>query len=121
MIERDLQHGISAHRQADKVRLRDLQMIENRDRIPHDMAIAICVGIVRNIGRLVPSGIIGDAAITLAERAQLRLPAAMIAREFVHEKDRSALPHLFVVKVHFVGRQCIRHRSSFLLNHVRRP
>ena len=40
MIERDLQRGVAAHRQANEMRAVDLEMIEHGHGIAHDMLIA---------------------------------------------------------------------------------
>ena len=102
MIERDLQRGIAAHGQPDEMRAVDLQMIEHRNRVSHDVHVAVSRRIARHVGRFVSARRVGDAAIALAELAQLRFPAAMVAGELVHEQNRHALADLFVIELHFV-------------------
>src|ERR1700690_2477967 len=84
-------------------------MIEHRDGIAHHMAIAVGVGRWWRVGRRIAARGIGDATVTLAEFAQLRLPAAMVAGEFMHEQDRRPLPHLFVKEPHIVVCERVRH------------
>ena len=46
--------------------------------------------VLRHLGGREAAGVEGDAAVLPAEAANLRLPAAMIAGELVHEHDRRA-------------------------------
>jgi hypothetical protein len=109
MVERDLQRGISAHRQADEVRLVDRKMIEHGDRIAHHVLVAVGGRIGWHVGRHIAARRIGDAAVALAELAHLRLPAAIVGGEFVHEQDRHALPGFLVVELHIVATDRVRH------------
>src|SRR5262245_43004445 len=87
-------------------------MIENSHRITHNMHVAVGFGIGRNIGWLVSACIVGDAAVALAELAQLALPAPMVACKLVNEEDRRAMPYFLVVKLHIVRRRCVRHQNK---------
>ena len=115
MIERDLQTGIAAHRQADEMRGIDLEVIEHRHRVAHDVVVAVDIRVCRHIGRRVAARRIGDAAVALAELAHLRLPAAVVGGEFVHEQNGRALPDLLVIKPHFIGGDRVWHemRSGY--------
>jgi hypothetical protein len=109
MVERDLQGGIAAHRQADEMRALDSKMVECGDAIAHHMQIGIGLRIGRHVGRRIAARGISDAAMALAEFAHLRLPAAMVGSEFVHEQDRRARSGFLVIQLHVVGRRCVRH------------
>jgi len=85
------------------MRLFDLEMIKDRDCVAHDMLVTVGGRIGRHVGRLVAACRVGDAAVALAKFAQLRLPAAVIARKFMHEQNRRAPTHLFEIELHFVG------------------
>ena len=87
----------------------DLEMIEHRDCVAHDMLKAVDVARHRHVGRRIAARGIGDAAVALAEFTQLRFPTAVIATEFMHEQDRRPLPHLLVMQPYFVGRDGERH------------
>src|SRR6185312_552891 len=50
--------------------------------------------------------------VALAELAQLRLPAAMVGGELVHEQDRRTLPDLLVIELHLVGRRRVGHGEA---------
>ena len=109
MIERDLQRGVAAHRQTDDMRTFYFEMIEHGDGVAHHVLVAVGVARRRHVGRRIAARGIGDAAVALAEFAELRLPAAMVAGEFVHEQDRRALPRFFVMEPHIVGCERVRH------------
>lgn len=109
MVERDLQHGVAAHRQPNEVRAIELEVVEHGDAIAHPMQIGIGIGVIRHVGRRIAARRISDAAAALAEFAHLRLPAAVVAGKFVHEHDGRALPDFLVVKAHVVGRDGVRH------------
>src|SRR5450755_3728119 len=102
-------YSIAAHRQADDVRSVDLEMIEHGDGVAHHVQVAVGVARGRHVGRRITAKGISDAAVALAEFAQLRLPAAVIAGEFVHEQNRRALPYFFVIEPHVVGCGGVRH------------
>lgn len=85
------------------MRLFDLEMIKDRDRVAHDMLVTVGGRIGRHVGRLVAARRVGDAAVALAKFAQLRLPAAVISRKFMHEQDRRTPTHLFIIEPNLVG------------------
>src|SRR4029077_2577687 len=112
--ERDLQDGVTAHRQTNKVCLFDFQMVEYGDGVAVDRPVTVGAGIGRYIGGFVAAGRIGDTAVTFAEFAELMLPAAMVAGELVHEQYRRALSNFFVMEFYFVWRDGVRHCKSAL-------
>src|SRR6478672_3709071 len=114
IIERNLQDGITAHRQTNKVCLFDFQMVEYGDSVAHDMPVTVRVRIGRNIGGCVAASRISDTAVTFAEFAELVLPASMVAGELVHEQYRRAVSNFFVVEFYFVWRDGVRHFRSTL-------
>jgi hypothetical protein len=72
------------------MRLFDLEMIKDRDRVAHDMLETVGGRICRYVGRLVAARRVGDAAVAFAKFTQLRLPAAVIARKFMHKQNNRA-------------------------------
>src|SRR4029079_16813631 len=50
IIERDLQDGVTAHRQTNKVGPFDFQMVEYCDSVAHDMPVTVGARIGRYIG-----------------------------------------------------------------------
>ena len=62
----------------------------------------------RGPGRGVAAGVEGDATIKASEATELRLPASIVAGEFVHENDGRACAGFFVEEVDAVrcGRVC---------------
>src|SRR5262249_21393460 len=115
IVERDLENGVTTHRQANQMRLLNFKMVEYRNGVAHDMLVTVDVRINRYIGRFVSACGIDDAAMALAKFAQLRLPAAMVAGELVHEQYRRALSNFFVMELNFVWRYRVRHCKSTLL------
>src|SRR6476659_554438 len=115
IIERDLQDGVTAHRQTNKVGLFDFQMVEYCDSVAHDMPVTVGARIGRYIGGFVAAGRIGDTAVAFAEFAELVLPAAMVTGELVHEQYRRAVSNFFVIEFYFVWRDGVRHlQISFM-------
>src|SRR5665213_219777 len=94
------------------MRLRDLEMIEHRDAIAHHVLVAVSIGRCRNVGRGIAARRIGDGAVALAEFAQLRLPAAVVGCKLMHEQNGRTLPHFFVIELHVVGCDGVRHETS---------
>src|SRR5262249_9617429 len=70
MIERNLQRGIAPHGQSDEVCTVDLQVIEHRERVSHDMHVGVSRRVARYVGRFVAARRISDATIAPAELAQ---------------------------------------------------
>src|SRR5207302_8685428 len=60
----------------------------------------------------------GDAAVTTREKAQLRLVAAIVAGEFMHEDDRVAGAGLLVIEADAVVAGHIGHRNSLRSDRV---
>ena len=63
----------------------DFKMIEQGDGVTHHVLVAVGRRIARHVGRRIAARRVGDAAVALAEFAHLRLPAAVVGREFMHE------------------------------------
>jgi hypothetical protein len=108
-VQADLQGGVAAHRQADDVRLVDLEMIEHRDRVVAEIFIAVDVRGSRHVRRRIAARGIDDAAMLAREMPHLRLPAAVVAGEFVHEQNRRAAAGFLVIEAHAVFRQGMGH------------
>jgi len=62
--------------------------------------------VARDVGRRIAARRVDDAAVAAAQRADLRLPAAVVARELVDEEDRRAVAGLLPVQADpVVGRR----------------
>src|SRR5438046_2703817 len=66
--------------------------------------VRVALELLRDVGGRIAARVIRDAAIAAREMAQLRLPAAMIARELVDEHDGCARAGFFIVEPHAVVR-----------------
>ena len=88
-----------AHRQADDVRLVDLQAVEHAADVVAGARLGIAGRVLRHLGGRPASRIEGDATVAPREIAHLRLPAAIVACELVHEDDRRAAAGLLVIEL----------------------
>src|SRR5436309_14637028 len=93
-----MKRGEAAHRKANDVRALEAQMIEHRSDVGGGAPLGIGDLACRHLRRRITSGVECDAAVAPAEMSHLRLPAAMIPGEFVHEDQRSAGTGLLIVK-----------------------
>ena len=97
-----MKRGETAHRQADDMRLVDLQRIEHRADVVARAILRIFFLIFRDIGWWIAARVEGDAAVILREVADLLLPRAQVAGKFVHEDNRDPFAGLFVIELHSV-------------------
>src|SRR6266446_6522360 len=96
-------HGAeAAHRKPHYMRLVDVQRVEHGNGIVGSDGLRMGVDAVRHVRRRIAACGIGDASVTAAEKAQLRLPACVIAAEFMNEKDRRALARLLHMELHAI-------------------
>ena len=109
MREADMDGGEAAHAQAHDMGALDAEMVEDGDGVCHRVVLAVSVRVLRHVGRRIAAGVIGDAAVAPREMAELRLPAHVVAREFVDEEHRMARPGLFVIEPGSVRRRRIGH------------
>ena len=101
--------GEAAHAQAHHVGALDAQMVEDGDGVRHRKVLAVGVGILRHVRGGIAAGVVGDAAVAPREVAQLRLPARVIAREFMNEEQRITGPGLLVIEPGSVRRLRMGH------------
>jgi hypothetical protein len=99
VLHAEVQRREGAHRAADHVRLAQLQRVEHRDDVVALALLLVVLRALRHVARRIAARVVGDAAVRACEVAQLRLPAAMVAGELVHEHERRAAAGLFVVQV----------------------
>jgi len=110
--ERQVQRGEAAHRQADHVRLADLEAVEHSDRVGDRPLLGVRLRVGGHVRRGVAAGRVGDAAIGRREEPHLRLPAPVVAGELVDEQERLALAGLLGVQLHAVVGHDRWHRVS---------
>src|SRR5215207_8308523 len=109
-----MRRGEGALRQADDVRLVDLEVIEHVPGVVDRMLLAVHRFDGRDVGAGIAAEGIGDAAVAAREEPHLRLPATPVAAVFMDKQDRRALAGLFIVELHTVGRRRMRHGSPHL-------
>jgi hypothetical protein len=109
VVHAEMHGGEAAHRQADDVRLVDLQRIHHGADVVARAVLRVLVDRVGHLGRRIAARIVGDAAIEPAEMAHLRFPRADIAGKLVHEHDRDAGADLLVIELHSVVGGQMRH------------
>src|SRR5258708_26145463 len=73
-------------------------MVQHRDDVIPRMRLRIARAVLRYVGGRKAARVVGDAAEVAREEAQLRLPAAVIAGELVHEHERRAAAALLVIQ-----------------------
>src|ERR1700758_2163050 len=106
-------HGTKAsHGETNDVGLFDVQAIEHSDRIVRRNRLRIGLDTLRYVRRRIAARGVGDAAMAAAEKAQLRLPARMVAAELMDEEDRRALAGFFRMELHAVLGGDHGHRSA---------
>src|SRR6185312_6436160 len=79
IVDTVVERGEAAHRQADDMRLVDLQMIEDVDRIVDCAPLRVFLHAVGNLRWRIAAGVERDAPITAREVANLELPGAIVA------------------------------------------
>jgi hypothetical protein len=97
-----MQRREATHRQAYDMRLSLPKMVEDGADVVGGARLRVSGDFLRHVGGRIAPCIEGDAAVTLAEVAHLRLPAAVVARELVHEDHGASGAGLLVVQPHAV-------------------
>src|SRR5207248_10770263 len=92
----------------------DLQTIEDAADVVARTLLGIAVPVFRHIGGRIAARVVPDAAIQACEVAQLRLPAAQVAAEFVHEDERRAGARLLVLQADAVVSGDGRHVAFYV-------
>ena len=103
-----------ALRQADDMRLGDLEVVEHVPGVVDGVLLAVHRGALRHVGAGIAAERVGDAAVAAREEAHLRLPAPPVAAVFVDEQDRRAAAGFLVIELHAVGCRRMRHGSPLL-------
>jgi hypothetical protein len=109
ICQAEMQRREAAHREADDMRPGDGEPIQHRADVVARAVLGISLRLGRHIRGRIAAGVEGDAAVEPREMAQLRLPAPMIAGEFVDKNDQPAGAGLFVIQTDAVVRGRIRH------------
>ena len=107
----EMQRGEAAHRQADDVRLVDLERVEHRADVVACALLRIALAVLGHVGWRIAARVIGDAAIALAEIPHLQFVRAPVAGEFVDEDDRDAAADFLVKQLNPVVGCQVRHRA----------
>src|SRR5690554_5179178 len=94
------------------MRLIDVQGPQHRDDVVRGTILRIGLGIGGYVGRGKAAGGIGDAPVAPREVPHLRLPAPIIATEFVEEDDGRAGAALLVIEIHAVVGDDLRQGSD---------
>ncbi len=85
------------------------QRIEHAADVVARARLRVALDILGHVGGRIAARVVGDAAVAAREVAQLRLPAAVVAGELVHEHDRRAAAGLLVVELDAVVGGKLRH------------
>ncbi len=109
VVEAEVQRREGAHRQADDMRALDPGAVEDRQDVGRGARLAVGRRFRGHVGGRIAARVVGEAAVAPAEEAQLRLPAAVVARELVDEHDRHAFARLLVVEADAVVGLDVRH------------
>src|ERR1700722_11619160 len=113
--ESEMQNREAAHRDADNMRLVDFECVEHAANVVARPLLRVALDIRGNIRRRVAARIVEDAAVALREIPHLRLEAAEVASEFMHEHNRRAGAGFLVIKSDAVVGGRLRHRLSPVL------
>src|SRR5436190_14588090 len=105
MPQAGVEHGEATHRQPDQVGPLDLEMVEHRQEVGHGVLLRVLRRVGGHVRRRVAASVIGDAPVAPREMPHLGLPAAVVARELVHEDDGDTFTGVFVVEADAVGGQ----------------
>src|SRR6476620_7801338 len=108
MPEAEMQRGKAAHGQSHDMRALNPEMIENRADVVRGAALRIVGLVLRHVGGRITTRVERNAAIALAEMPHLRLPAAGIAGELMHEDQRLSGTCLLVVQADSVISRGVR-------------
>src|SRR4051812_10615729 len=90
VAQTEVQRRVGSHRKPDDVRARDLQAVEHAADVVAGPLLRVAVGVLGNVGGRIATSVVCNAAVQAREVPHLRLPAAVIAAEFVHENDGRA-------------------------------
>ncbi len=102
----EMQGRKPAHRDADDMRLVDLERVEHGADVVPGAVLRIARRVLRHVRGRIAARVVGDAAIAPPEIAHLAFVAAIVVGEFVDEDDRRPRPGLLVIEAHAViGRQ----------------
>ena len=97
VVNAEVKRGKSAHRKPDDMRLVDLELVEHVYRVIDRAPLRIFLDRIRNLRWRIAARIVGDAAVAAGEIADLKLPGAIVAGEFMDEQDRPAGAAVLVV------------------------
>ena len=115
VAQSEVQHDAAAHREADEVRLADLEVRHQSMQVGNQQVLRVGLHVGRNRGWWEAALTVRNAAVQAVEGADLGLPGAIVARELVAEDHRESAPRVLVIQLHSVHRGP-RH-SSHLTRH----
>ena len=77
----------------------DAERVEHAADVVARARLRVALEVLGHVGGRIAARVVGDAAVAAREVAHLRLPAAVVAGELVHEDDRRAAAGLLVVQL----------------------
>jgi hypothetical protein len=95
----EMQRGEGAHGKAHDVRALQAERIEHTSDVVARPRLRVALEILGDLRWRIAARVVGDAAVATREEAHLRLPAAMVAAELVHEHDRGAATRFLVIEL----------------------
>jgi hypothetical protein len=102
----EVQRGKRAHGKADYVRALDAERVEHAADVVPGAGLRVALEVLGHVGRRVAARVVRNAAVAARKVAHLRLPAAVVAAELVHEHDRRAAARLLEIELDaVVGRE----------------
>ena len=91
--------GKSAHRQADDMRLVDLERIEHRTDVIPRALLRVALALLRHIGGWIAARIEGHATVILRKMTNLLFIRAVVAGKFMNKNDWDAFSGFFVIEL----------------------
>ncbi len=110
--EPEVERRVAAHREADDVRLRDPEVVEDAPDVVRGPALGVRGRVFRNVGGRVAPRVVRERAVASAEERQLQAPARRVSRELVDEDERRPGAGLLVEEAEPVVGQRVRHRVT---------
>ena len=93
-----MERGKAAHRDADDMRLGNAEPVEHGADVVAGAILRIALRVLRHIRGRITAGVVGDAAVTAREIADLRLEAATVVGKLVDKDNRGARPGFLVIE-----------------------
>ena len=102
VLHAEMQRGEAAHGKSHDVGAPDLQCVQHREDVVSRALLRVALHALGHVRGRVAARVVGDAAVAARKVGELRIPAAQVPGELVHEHDRRASARLLVVQFHAV-------------------